>query len=225
VARDDYPTVMCEDVRVALSARLDGEEPGMGAESIDGHLSGCPACTAWLDGVRQVEAAELAQAPDLTERIMSAVGADAVVAANRARLRAVAEAHARRRVLRIAVAVAALAQLGSALPALVGGFLTTDAGPHTGRELASFDVAVAVGFLLAAYRPAWARAFVPVALVLAACLAITSGVDVVRGVTGFGHEFGHLVAVAQAGLLWALGRREAGRPTGVPRPRVAGTPR
>jgi predicted anti-sigma-YlaC factor YlaD len=216
---------MCKDVRVALSARLDGEEPGMAAESIDGHLFGCPACAAWLDGVGQVQAAELAQAPDLTEQIMSAVNADAVVTAHRARLRAAAEAHAHRQVLRIAVALAALVQLGLAVPTLVGTFLATEAGPHTGREMASFDIAVAVGFLLAAYRPARARAFVPVALVLAACLAITSGVDVVRGVTGFGHEFGHLVAVAQAGLLWALGRREAGMPTRVPRPRVAGTPR
>src|SRR5439155_24704766 len=116
-ARDDYPAVMCEDVRVALSARLDREEPGMATDSIDGHLFDCPACTAWLGGVQQVQAAELAEAPDLTEQIMSAVNADVVVAANRARLRAAAEAHARRQVLRVAVALAALVQLALAVPA------------------------------------------------------------------------------------------------------------
>ncbi len=171
-----------------------------------------------------MEAAGLVEAPDLTERIMAMVEADPVVAAKRARLRAAAQAHARRQVLRLAVAAAALVQLALALPTLAGAFFATEAGLHTGREMASFDVAVAVGFLLAAWRPARARAFVPVALVLAICLAITSGVDVVRGITGFSHEFGHLVAVVQAGLLWALGRREAGRPTQVSRPWVAGTP-
>jgi predicted anti-sigma-YlaC factor YlaD len=204
---------MCEDVREALSARLDGEQARPETGSIDGHLSDCPACVAWLDGVHRVAAAGLVEAPDLTERIMAAVAADPVVAAKRARLRAVAQAHARRQVLRLAVAAAALVQLALALPTLAGTFLSTELGPHTGREMASFDVAVAVGFLLAAWRPARARAFVPVALVLAVCLAITSGIDVVRGVTSFTGEFGHLVAVVQAGLLWALGRREAGMPT------------
>jgi len=192
---------MCEDVREALSARLDGEQPGVAAQPIDVHLSDCAECAAWLGGVRRMEAAGLVEAPDLTERIMAMVEADPVVAAKRARLRAAAQAHARRQVLRLAVAAAALVQLALALPTLAGAFFATEAGLHTGREMASFDVAVAVGFLLAAWRPARARAFVPVALVLAICLAITSGVDVVRGITGFSHEFGHLVAVVQAGLL------------------------
>jgi hypothetical protein len=121
-------------------------------------------------------------------------------------------------VLRVAVAVAAVVQLALALPTLLSTFLSTELGAHAGREMASFDVAVAVGFLLAAYRPDRARAFVPVALVLAACLAATSGIDLVRGVTTIGHEFGHLVAVVQAGLLWALSRGTGGL---VPRPRVA----
>jgi hypothetical protein len=63
-----------------------------------------------------------------------------------------------------------------------------------------------VGFLLAAYRPARARAYVPVALVLALCLAVTSGIDLARGATVFSHEIGHLVAVVQAVLLYSLGR-------------------
>jgi predicted anti-sigma-YlaC factor YlaD len=128
-------------------------------------------------------------------------------------------------VLRIAVAAAALVQLALALPTLVGAFLASEVGPHTGREMASFDVAVAVGFLFVAYRPARARALVPVALVLAALLGVTSSVDIVRGVAGPAHEIGHQVAIVQAALLWALSRIETGPGTRVPRPRVAGTPR
>jgi predicted anti-sigma-YlaC factor YlaD len=212
---------MCEDVQAALSARLDGEHPGLEDTLVDGHVAGCPACVTWLARVRELPVPVVDPPPDLTDRIVAAVAADPVVAADRARRRAATEAYARRQVLRIAVAVAAVVQLALAVPVLVGAFLSTELGPHTGREMASFDVAVAVGFLLAAARPGRARAFVPVALVLAALLATTSGVDLARGVTTVGHEFGHLVAVVQAGLLWALGRIGTGTAAPLPRPREA----
>jgi predicted anti-sigma-YlaC factor YlaD len=214
---------MCEDVRVAMSARLDGEEPGLAPGEIDGHLAGCADCTAWLAEAERLPR-PVAAAPDLTERIMAAVAADPVIAAAAARRRTIAEAHGRHQILRIAVAAAAVVQLALALPVLVGAFLSSELGPHAGREMASFDIAVAVGFLAVAYRPTRARALVPVAIVLAACLAVTSGVDLFRGVAGPGHEIGHLVAVVQAGLVWALSRTDTGAPGGVSRPRVADTP-
>ena len=111
----------------------------------------------------------------------------------------------RRQILRVAVAVAAVAQLAIALPILLAGF-GVEVDPHTSREMASFDVALAVGFALAAFRPERAQAFVPVAFVLAVCLAGTSAVDIVSSTTAVVHEIGHLAAVVQAGLLWALGR-------------------
>ncbi|HKT01657.1 MAG TPA: hypothetical protein VJT31_19200, partial [Rugosimonospora sp.] len=100
-----------------------------------------------------------------------------------------------------------------ALPALIDptGAAT---GIHASREMASFDLAVAVGFLLAAYRPARARAYLPLALVLALCLAVTSGIDVARGATVITHEIGHLVAVVQAALLYGLGRAERAKHVG-----------
>jgi predicted anti-sigma-YlaC factor YlaD len=196
---------MCEDVQAALSARLDGEDPGLADELIDGHVNGCGVCAAWLAGARTLTVAQ-EDPPDLTDRIMAAVAPYPV------RARAAAEERARRQVLRIAVAVAAVVQLTLAVPT----FLST---AHTGREMASFDIAVAVGFFLAAYRPDRARAFVPVALVLAACLATASAIDIGRGVTTVGHESGHLVALVQAGLLWALGRVR--NPGAVPQPGVA----
>lgn len=223
---------MCEDIRTALSARLDGEESGLPDDLVDAHLVGCPSCQAWQDGARRVARAvwTAAQPPDLTESIMQAVQADPQVVAQRARLRAAAEAHGRRQILRVAVAAAAVVQLALALPTLFGAFAgTAGVGLHASREMASFDVAVAVGFLLAAYRPQRALAYVPVALVLAGCLALTSGVDLARGVTVLSHEVGHLVAVAQAGLLWALGRIDRANPpapvpAGASQPGTAGAP-
>lgn len=158
------------------------------------------------------------QPPDLTESTMRVIEADSQVAAQRARLRAAAEAHGRRQVLRVAVGAAAIVQLVLAVPLLFGVDTgTAGVGLHATREMASFDVAVAVGFGLAAWRPQRARAYVPLAFVLAGCLAATSVNDIVHGVTGMAHELVHLVAMAQAGLLWALGRIERAHPPAPPR--------
>jgi Putative zinc-finger len=37
----------CDRYREALSARLDGEDPGMPLEQIDAHVEGCVECHAW----------------------------------------------------------------------------------------------------------------------------------------------------------------------------------
>lgn len=193
-------------MRVGLSARLDHEDPGLPAELLDGHLAGCPACVGWLAGAERVTRAfrlRSVAVPDLTEPILAAVIAD--------RRAEPGAAHARRQILRVAVGAAALIQLILAVQTLVGAGVAGGA-LHASREMASFDVALAVGFALVAVRPARARAFLPVAFVLAACLAITSGVDLAASTTVLAHEVGHLFVVVQAGLLWALGRDTAEPP-------------
>jgi predicted anti-sigma-YlaC factor YlaD len=37
----------CGTIREALSARLDGENPGLPDDDIDAHLGGCESCRAW----------------------------------------------------------------------------------------------------------------------------------------------------------------------------------
>lgn len=212
----------CDRIRVALSARLDGEDPQAPA-ALDEHLGGCPACSAWLERAEQVTRtvrAHPATAPDLTATVLAAVAADGAGPAT-ARRRA-ETVRARRQVLRVAVAVAAVAQLLMAAQVLVGGLdlpggFALGADPHTSREMASFDIALAVGFALAAYRPERARAIMPVALVLAACLTVTTALDVANSSTALVHEIGHLATVVQAALLWALGRTSpaAGTPAGL----------
>jgi predicted anti-sigma-YlaC factor YlaD len=224
----------CDDVRVGLSARLDGEDPRIAPAALDGHLAGCAGCRSWLERAEQVTRAVRVQpvrVPDLTADVLAAVaadqathdrpGAEADTPGRRDVPRGGAGAPpdlraARRQILRVAVGAAAVAQLALALPVLLGGLGVAD-DPHTGREMASFDIALAVGFALAAFRPQRARAFVPVAFVLAVCLAATSLVDVANASTALVHEVGHLAAVVQAALLWALGRatppaRAPGRP-------------
>jgi predicted anti-sigma-YlaC factor YlaD len=195
-------TIRCEAVRLDLSARLDGEVTDLPITHLDAHVDGCAACRNWLAAAERVTRQVRVRAvgvPDLTGRILAAV-ADERRAEQAERA---AAARGTRQILRVAVGIAAAVQLLLALPVLLG----VGVDPHASREMASFDIALAVGFALAAWRPERARAFVPVAFVLAACLAVTSGLDVADGATHLAHEVGHLAALVQAGLLWALGRR------------------
>lgn len=66
----------CTHIREAVSARLDGEDPGVEGHRIDAHVSGCPACAAWttelgaLHRMTRVRAAEAV--PDLSAAILGA---------------------------------------------------------------------------------------------------------------------------------------------------------
>jgi len=195
-------TARCEAVRLDLSARLDGEVTDLPTTQLDAHVDGCAGCRTWLTAAERVTRQARVRSvgvPDLTGQILAAV-ADERRAEQGERAAAV---RGTRQILRVAVGIAAAVQLLLALPVLLG----VGVDPHASREMASFDIALAVGFALAAWRPEQARAFVPVAFVLAACLAVTSGLDVADGATHLTHEVGHLAALVQAGLLWALGRR------------------
>ena len=78
--------------------------------------------------------------------------------------------------------------------------------PHTSREMASFDARSRWVSCSRRSGQSAAQAFVPVGFVLSVCLALTSVVDIVNSDTTVMQELGHLVTVAQAVLLWALGR-------------------
>ena len=215
--------MQCAQIRVALSALADQEDPGSDRTDVDAHLAGCAECRAWRSAAA-VATAEVragrrsaSEVPDLTEQVLAAVAADRRPARRRSGAaggRSPGSLHAG--VLRWAVGLSAIAQLLLALPALVAEPSTGDAALHTGREMASFDVAVAIGFLFVAARPAWARALVPVAVALAGCLLLTSAIDVADGAAQLGHELNHLLAGVQAALMWLLAR--ADRTQGVSEP-------
>jgi len=197
--------MMCTQTRIAISALIDGEDPGIPADQARAHLAVCPACQAWQESAEEVTRAVRVQSvevPDLTERVLAAVAADPTIGPARDDA-----AHGRRQVLRLALAVSAVAQLIVGLPMLFAG---SGESLHVSREMASFDVAIAVGYLFAAWRPARAAALVPIAVALSVCLLVTSTLDVANNGVLVAHEIGHLLAVFQAGLLWALGR--AGTP-------------
>lgn len=201
----------CEHTRQALSARLDGEDAGPDGARLDQHLAGCAACTAWaadlgvLHRLVRVRAAE--PVPDLTAAILAA--------APRRSPRAswLRPFTGRISTVRWTLFAIALTQLVLAGPALLLG---EDAGAtvHVARELGSFDVALAVGLLVAAWQPARAWGLLPVAGALALVMGLTAVLDVVDGTASGVGEAHHVLDLAGVALLWLVAR-EARRHTPV----------
>lgn len=191
----------CELLREALSARLDGEDPGVEAAALDAHLAACPACTGWaaeLSGLHRLVRVRAAEpVPDLTGAIMASAPrpVDPRVAA--ARPRPVSSA-------RWALFAVALTQLVLAAPDLVMGGDGT--AVHAARELGAFDVALAVGLLVAAWQPDRARGLLPVAGALVLVLAVTAVADVLEGSASALGETYHLLEAAGLALLWLVAR-------------------
>ncbi|HEX6312995.1 MAG TPA: zf-HC2 domain-containing protein [Acidimicrobiia bacterium] len=196
----------CDEIREAISSALDGEEPGVPAGAVEAHLADCRACRAFADGARSLHrSVRLAPAPvvpDLTPRVLAAIGAD--------------DGPERRRILalRIALAVLGAIQVGLAVPELFG----VDGGlaVHSARHLGSFSLALGVGFLFAALRPVRAAGLLPVVAVLVACLVGTSVLDVAAGRAAAVGETNHVTEVAGLVAAWLLVR-----PPGMRRPAPA----
>ena len=112
----------------------------------------------------------------------------------------------------------AAVQLAAAMPGLLLG---EDAGAsvHVAHELGSWDVALAVGFLFAAWRPARAWGMLPLVAALVGCLVLTTGLDVADGHARLAHEAAHILEVAGLAVLWVLARPS--RPPRAPRLRTA----
>lgn len=200
----------CDDVRLSLSARLDGEPMPLAASIVDTHLVSCVTCRAWLDGAERVTRAVRVQpvsVPDLTARILARLQADGTVATLPAARK---KPDQPRWVARMRWALGALAvvQLMLAVPAMLG-----EAGQdaHSGREVAALQIALSVGLLVAAFYPEYARVFAPVAVALVVCFAAISTLDTIEGAVTAPRVAAHLLTVAQAAVVWWVARN-ASRP-------------
>jgi predicted anti-sigma-YlaC factor YlaD len=185
----------CDTARNAISARLDGEDLGVEPDALDGHLQGCAACRDFeRDAAGMHRDARMARAPavpDLTAPILAAIGAET------------RRQGGHDRALRMTLAVVGVVQLIAAVPALVLG---DDAGVsvHAARHIGSFDLALAVGFVFAAWRPSRLPGLLPVVIALVAGLVGTSVLDLLDGRTGALSETQHFVEVIGLAAAWLL---------------------
>ena len=184
----------CEQWQDAVSARLDGEDPGIPAGALDAHLATCARCrnfAARIDPLDRLTHTSRYDVPDRSADILAAVRGD-----RRVRPRATDL------VPRVALGLVGVLQLLASLPYL---WSLTDA--HAARDLAAFQLALAIGFLVAAARPATATGLLPTAVALVAVLAVVVAGDIAVGRVAAGAETIHLPEVVGVALLWLLATR------------------
>ena len=195
----------CSTIREAVSARLDGEDPGLPTDDIEAHLGTCHDCRTWV-------LAAGALAGVVTRAPRDGVPLDpALLASLTAPPDEAATGLLRTREWRVVLGLIAAVQMVVSWP----GVLLHDghASVHLAHELTAWDIGLAVGFLVAALMPARAWGMLPLAAVLVAFMTGTSGLDVVSGHALLGREAVHVLELAGLGALWVLARR-------VPRPSV-----
>ncbi|MDA8032911.1 MAG: hypothetical protein M0T71_01895, partial [Actinomycetota bacterium] len=181
----------CATARRVLSASLDGGQPADRPGELAAHLDGCAGCRTW-----QEDAYRLARRLRLNPRPAPRPTPVLLASLHEAR-RPPAPRRLAGRVglFRAGLVAAAAAQLACAGPALLAGH-DRSAPPHVAHELGALGAAVAIGFLVAARRPARAVGMVTLVGVAALLLAVTAGLDLSTGRTTWLDEAPHLVVVA-----------------------------
>jgi len=183
----------CERWHEAISAEVDGEDPGIDGRLIDAHVARCPGCrdfaAAVESGRREHRVVVADVIPDLSGRVT--------------KLAALADRAGRWSIVRALLILVAAEIIAFSLPALVLGD-EQGSSAHSARHLGAFTAAYGVGLLVVAVRPARARAMLPVAAVLAGALVITALVDLFDGRIPLVGETQHLPEVLSVVLIWLL---------------------
>jgi predicted anti-sigma-YlaC factor YlaD len=191
--------VDCDRTRLVLSAQLDQETSPTEAAAANAHLGRCEGCRNWWADIGQVNRVLRVRVAEPVPDIAAAV---------------LARVHppraGRGQWVRIALAVVAATELMLAVPGLLLG--EGAASIHDARHLGSFGVAVSIGLLYVAWRPARAFGILPIVTALALTMIVSAMIDVVRGrVSSFG-EAHHVLEFSGLVLVWMLAGRPAPRP-------------
>lgn len=163
---------------------------------IDTHLARCAGCAAFAGAVEQLD------------RRLRIRPAEAVPDLSAPILRASAP-KAARDWPRYVLLWVALTELVLAVPALMGASRNTSV--HAAHELGSWEVALAVGLLVAAWQPRRAAGLLPFALALAGAMVATASFDIVTGHAPAAGEAQHILDLVGVAALWML-TRSAHRP-------------
>jgi predicted anti-sigma-YlaC factor YlaD len=194
----------CDRAREAISARIDGEDPGVPDGALEAHLADCEACRSWQQRAHVMTRRARLGGPFLDRDLTGQV------------LAAIPPAPARRRLklaVRAALLAVALGQLAITVPLLILGH-DHDAGTHAAHELGSFDLALAIAFAVGAIRPALSAGLAWPCGIAAGGLVGTAIVDLIGGQTLGADEAQHLIAAAGAVLLLWQARTSGTRAKG-----------
>lgn len=188
-----------------MSARLDNEPLGMSASTLDSHLTACADCARWAEAAAR--ATRLARldatgVPDLAETITASIALPA-----RRVLRA-------RHLLRAALLVVGVVQLGIGIPALVGDNLGMAMSTHGGHEGAAWNLAIGVAFVAAASVPRRAAGLIPLLGTFTVVLIALSVHDFAGGTVTAARLATHAAVLVGLVLLLALDRAERALPPG-----------
>ena len=190
---------------------MDGEDSLIDVELIDEHVAGCVACQTWAAAAvvvgRRLRVREAVAGPDLSEAIVAAAESG-----EPGRRSGRGDA-----VVRWALGFVAFVQLSLGLAQLLGvsqsGMSMGTGDAHLFNESTAWNIAVAIGLLVAAAWPRLARGFLPVLAVFVAVLTIVSVGDAVSGRVGAGRLETHAFVVVGLGLLFLVDRRMRRLPT------------
>jgi predicted anti-sigma-YlaC factor YlaD len=190
--------VDCETSREALSARLDGEaEPAL-REHVDRHLAQCGECRQWHTQAdqltRRLRVRPVATGPDL---------AAAVLARHRPAKADDTGTRAALGVLALVIGGLGMAEL-LAEPGPVHQAGTTSS--RLVQETATCTLALAVGLFVAAARPRYAAAMLPVMVCFTGVLTVLAALDLAAGLVTVSDVLAHLPVLVASGLLYAVYR-------------------
>jgi len=182
-----------------MSALLDGETAEPTGAGLSTHMRTCAGCRRFLEGARALgtithDAAAHTAPPD--DHDVTTTVLDAARAAPRPRDPWTTS-------LRLGLVAVGIAQLALAVPGLLFG--TDDGAPiHIAHEVGAWDLALAVGFVFAAWRPLRAVGLLPFAAALSAGLILTAVIDVAHGRAVALTETTHLLELVGTTLLYLL---------------------
>ncbi len=172
----------CEQVRIALSARLDGEDGPASGSAVDAHVNGCPACARWLDdaaAVTRLLRTNLAPAPTLEDpRFLESVLAAAPGRGWSRGGTALRVALAIVGFAQFVLGVAQVAAMGMAASQPVAGGMTAD---HLWHESAAWNIAIGAGYAWIALRRSRPAGVMPMLTAFVGVLLLLSAEDLVTG--------------------------------------------
>ena len=194
----DNVCVECDTCREALSARLDGEQEGVPADEVDAHLETCASCRSWHDSAaaltRSLRIRPATPVPDLTAAILDAAPPITPPAPRGWTPRAL-------------LGVVAIAQLTLGVSQVVGtdsahsGHTAGVDSSHLFNESTAWNLAIGLGLLWAALRPAATSGMLPVVGAFVAVLIPYSASDLLGGTATAARVFSHALLVLGLGLL------------------------